>query len=137
MKRIFHSYLVWEDYVAGMWRVASKPERDELLPKAIAFTGDANLYGSFMLKVLDHYPLACEHNLSDRSQNRRAWIGHAAACFAIHCPEDVTRAAWGHLTAKQQYEADKKADEAIHTWEARYAFKNTKVPKKMGRSRVP
>ena len=125
LKRIFHHYLAWEDYQAGMWRITSKQERDELLPKAIEFTGDPDLYGSFMIKVLSIYPIACEQNLSDKSQNRRAWIGQAAACLAINSPEDVTRSAWGHLTLAQQVKADAKADEAIKLWEVQHETKNT------------
>lgn len=117
MKRIWHDYRTWEDFKDGMWRISTKAERDTLLPKAIEFTGNHILYGSFMMKVLDVYPIACEQNLSDRSQNRRAWIGHAAACLAINAPEDVTRAAWGHLTLQQQIDADAEADKAIKLWE--------------------
>lgn len=103
-----------------MWRIAPKPERETLLPLAVTFTGDAELYGSYMLKVLEQWPLTCEQNLSDMHQNRKAWIGHAACCLAIGCPEDVTRAAWGLLTEQQQIDANAKAQTAIELWETKY-----------------
>jgi hypothetical protein len=55
--------------------------------------------------------------LTDISQNRRAWIGHAACCMAIKCPEYITRSAWGYLTKEQQDLANAEADRAIAWWE--------------------
>ena len=124
MKRIWHHYLTWEDYRHGMWRVAPKEERAALLPKAIKFTGNTELYGSYMLKVLSQWPIACEHNLSDRHQNRKAWLGHAACCLALGCPEDITRDAWGYLSQQQQDEANIKAQQAIDLWVEAYEAKN-------------
>ncbi len=116
MPRIFHPYEIWEDYLAGMWRDITKEEQRAMLPKAIEFTGDAALYGSFMQRVIREWPITCEHNLSDAGQNRKAFIGHAAACLAIGAPEYVTREAWGHLTLRQQDEANAEADRAIRDW---------------------
>lgn len=98
-----------------MW--GSVKDRDAFLIKAIEFTGDAELYGHWMLMVIDEWPYSCEHNLTDLSQNRRAWIGHAAVAMAIQCPEDIVRSAWGKLSRLQQAKANAKADEAIRRWE--------------------
>lgn len=117
MEQIYHHYSKWEDYNAGMWRKTSKDDERKYLEDAIRFTGDAELYGDWMLKVLDEWPVACEHNLSDAGQNRKAWIGHAACCLAIGCPESITRQAWGFLTEQQQHDANLKASEAINKWE--------------------
>jgi len=83
MNRIYHPYHLWEDWKFGMWRYTSEIEKAEYLQRAIEFTGNAELYGSYMLKVLDQWPYACEHNLSNRAINRQAWVGHAACCLAI------------------------------------------------------
>lgn len=88
MKRIYHPFWDWEDYKAGMW---NKSKNKDLLQKAIEFTGNAELYGSYMFRITDEWPISCEHNLTDLSQNRKAWLGHAACCLAIGCPEDITR----------------------------------------------
>jgi hypothetical protein len=112
-----YPYTEWEDYKNGMWRKLRPTEEDYYLQKAIQFTGDHALYGSWMLKVLDQWPKTCDHNLSDPSQNRRAFIGHAACCLAIQCPEYITRSAWGSLTQEQQRLANEQADIAITKWE--------------------
>jgi len=117
VKRIYHPYTLWEDFHAGMWRKASAEEEAGLLEAAVKFTGDAKLYGSFMVLVSDQWHYACEHNLTDVAMNRRAWIGHAAACMAIGAPEYITRRAWWMLTQEQRDLADSEADNAIRYWE--------------------
>lgn len=91
--------------------------RSEWLRKAIEFTGNAELYGEWMLKVADAWKFSCEHNLTKIDTNRKAWIGHAAVALAIDCPEDIVREAWGYLSTKQQDEANAKAAIAIEYWE--------------------
>ena len=72
MRRVWHPYTAWEEVAAGMWRSVGGDERRRLLPEAIAFTGDHERYGSYMLRVLNAWPISCEHNLSDTGQNRKA-----------------------------------------------------------------
>lgn len=113
--RIYHPYWLWEEVDANMW--GSVNNRKAFLQWAIDFTGDAALYGRWMLKVAGAWQYSCEHNLSNITQNRRAWIGHAACAMANGCPEDIVRAAWGQLTDQQRIDADAAADVAIAWWE--------------------
>ena len=103
-----------------MWRKVTKNEEDRLLPLAVEFTGDAKLYGSWMQRVITEWPIACEHNLTDLATNRKAWVGHAATQMAINCPEYITRSAWAALNDRQRIDANKQAQYAIETWEAKY-----------------
>lgn len=75
-----------------MWRKAEN--REEMLKDAIKFTGDPNLYGRAMLRVIKEWKHSCEHNLTNTEQNRKAWLGHAACAYALGFPEDVVREAW-------------------------------------------
>jgi len=117
IRQIYHPYTQWEDYLNGMWRMVGKEEENEFLQKAIDFTGNAELYGHWMMQVISTWPVACEHNLTELAQNRKAWIGHAAVSLAINCPEYITRSAWGYLSKSQQDEANHMADLAIEKWE--------------------
>ena len=123
IKRIYHRYDKLEEFHAGLWKIIHGDERQLLLEKAIKFTGDADLYGEYMMRVLDDWPISCEHNLSCQDMNRQAWIGHAATCIATGCPEDITRIAWHSLSKEQQDKANAKADQAIMKWERIYAEK--------------
>jgi len=117
MQRIYHPFHMWEDWKAGMWRKVSGEEERIMLEKAIEFTGDAELYGQWMNQVIQQWPVSCEHNLTDLSQNRKAWVGHGAVTLALGIPEHVTRSAWGYLTKQQQDDANAVADKAIEAWE--------------------
>ncbi len=115
MNKIWHPYWKWEEANFNMWgRVKN---REKYLQKAIEFTGDATRYGKYMMRVANEWSYSCEHNLTDLSQNRKAWIGHAACALAFQCPEDIVRQAWSHLTEDQQIAANEKAAEAIRYWE--------------------
>jgi hypothetical protein len=118
MIRKWHPFWNWED--VGMWRSVGHAERKPFLDKAIIFTGDAEKYGASMLEVIDHFPVACEHNLTDVHQNRLAWIGHAACYLAFECPEDIVRQAWGMLSEEQRSRANAKAQFAVNKWEAEH-----------------
>ena len=117
MRRKYYPYWEWEDFNAGMWNSIDKSNESEMLEKAIAFTGNHYEYGKAMIKVTEKWSKTCEHNLTDETQNRKAWIGHAAACLEIKCPEHITRQAWGYLTKEQQDNANNVALIAIKKWE--------------------
>ena len=120
-----------------MWSRVHGERRAVLLQQAIEFTGNHALYGSWMLKVTQQWPTSCEHNLTDIGMNRRAWVGHAACCLAIDCPEDITREAWGYLTQQQQEDANQRADEAIFTWEQSYEAQDKSVHTNLAWAWVP
>jgi hypothetical protein len=130
MKKIYHPYTEWEDFKAGMYDLTSDKK---MLKKAIIFTGNASLYGKWMIKVVDNWPVCCEQNLSDLLLSHNAWIGHAAACMAIKSPEEITRQAWAFLSENQQNEANAMAQKAIKYWHEK---QNKKIYTEMGESRV-
>jgi hypothetical protein len=115
---IWHPWWLLEEIPANMWGNVSN--RKTWLDIAILFTGNHDLYGEWMLKVVDQWKYSCEHNLT-KSGDKRPWIGHAAVALAIGCPEDIVRAAWSHLTPEQQTLANNKASEAIEYWRSKNA----------------
>ena len=117
----YHNYTKWEEYQNGMWGKAQPQDESQLLQKAIEFTGNSKLYGEWMMKVLDAWPISCEQNLTNLAVNRKAWIGHAACSLAFKCPEYIVREAWGHLTKTQQDTANAVALLAIAEFEKRHA----------------
>ena len=127
MIRVWHPYWQWEDFQAGMWRKVESVLRPHFLKQAIKFTGDHELYGQSMRQIIVEWPLSCEHNLTDVHMNRLAWIGHAACCKAINCPEDITRNAWGQLTQLQQDQANQQALNALNQWEKKYQSQNSQL----------
>lgn len=117
LRRVFHPYTDWEDANAGMWRNVSGEARVELLHRVTAFMTNTTEFYRFMLRVVAEWPIACAVNLSTRSINRQAWIGHAACAMATKSPEDVTRQGWHLLSRPLQDAANNAADDAIAVWE--------------------
>ena len=117
--RVYHPVSKWEEIGYNMWGDVS--DAAGFLEKAIAFTGDHELYGHHMTLVALNWPFSCENALTDYSMNRKAWIGHAACALGIGCPEDITRKAWGFLTNEQRTLANAEAEAAIELWERNYA----------------
>lgn len=122
IKRVYHPVCDWEEVKHNMY--GSVDNKKVWLKKAIQFTGDHNLYGRFMMRVINEWPISCENALTDMSINRKAWIGHAAAALAIGCPEDIVREAWGLLTDEQRILANNQAQRAINEWEFNYRESN-------------
>lgn len=116
--RVYHPYWLWEENNYNMWGYVK--DKKEFLAKAIEFTGDHEMYGIWMMKVVKKWKYSCEHNLSNITQNRKAWIGHAACALAFKCPENIVREAWGHLSDEQQELANNEASKAILFWEKKY-----------------
>lgn len=111
----WHPFWKWEEVSYNMWGTVDS--KRGWLGRAIEFTSDHSLYGSWMLKVADNWTHSCEHHLTKFDTNRKAWIGHAAVALAIQCPEDIVREAWAYLTKEQQDLANGQAQAAIEHWE--------------------
>jgi hypothetical protein len=132
--RVWHPYTLWEEISHNMW--GKVDDKKEMLNKAIEFTGNHKLYGSFMQRVIREWPVSCENALTDYYMNRKAWIGHAACALALKCPEDITRQAWKYLSYEQQYLANQEASRAISSWENNY-IESKELRKSMGKEMLP
>lgn len=125
MKQVFIPYWKWEDYKCGMWRKETKTYEQDNLASIIAFTGNHIEYGKAMITVIDNWKFSCLHNLTNKSINRKAWIGHAACCIKHRYPEYLVREAWKYLTDNQRSLANQQAELAISLWEQRTKLSNT------------
>lgn len=115
MIRIYHPYEKWEDWKDGLYGGPASIEA-VLVARCARLLASSRLRGA-MLDVLREYPFSAEVNLSNRSRNRRAWLGQAACCFVCGASEDITKEAWRTLTLEQQNEANAIATEVIAVWE--------------------
>lgn len=120
MKRVYHHYEKLEEFHAGMWRNVEAEYRQFYVKRAGDLMRDPDRFRAAMLEAARTWPNSCEHNLTSRAMNRRAWLGHAGSCVAVDSPEDLTRLAWHTLTTEQQVLADAAADDVIAVWEKNY-----------------
>ena len=118
LSRVYVPYYAWEETYTRMW--AGSEDKENELKLAVKFTGNHKLYGKWMMRVIDAWPVSCVHNLTCRSMNRQAWVGHAACALARDLPEDIVRSAWRQLSVEQQRKANLEADAAIEYFEKKY-----------------
>jgi hypothetical protein len=129
VRQVWVRYDLWEDYLNGMWRKATPEEQKTLLPIAVDFTGNVELYGAAMKEVIMAWPNTMLNSLTNPSLNKRAFLGHCACCYKIQVPESVTRAAWWMLTEQQRALADEAAQIVIDSWQIAYLNKfQLKIP---------
>lgn len=120
IKRVYKPYWTWECYKSGMWRKVDNKTYKEMLKKAILFTSDYQNYGKAMTEVVFKWENSMKHNLTNTSLNKKAYVGHCAACYKLSIPEYITRHAWKYLTKKQQYLANNEAEKTILEWKKQY-----------------
>jgi hypothetical protein len=118
LTRVYRPVSEWEEIAHNMW--GDVDDHRTALDRAVSFTGDHRLYGSYMRRVIEEWPVSCENALTDPVLNRKAWVGHAAVALALNIPEDITRKAWGLLTHEQRVLANKEAARAVRQWEDAY-----------------
>jgi hypothetical protein len=119
---IYHPYWLWEETKTNMWR--NVRNREEYLAKTRRLMMRPKAFGFFMRRVAMNWPFSSEHNLSQRNQNRRAWLGQAACAYALNAPEDVVRIVWKSLPEQKQIEANSEADKSIKYWEHKQCLKS-------------
>lgn len=117
MKRVFVHYTEWEDAREGMWRTVPGVERPRYRQAAAGLMRDTETFTRVARLVVRDWPASTAVNLSTRSINRQAWLGHAACCMATRSPEDVTREAWHTLNSTEQAAANAAVDIVIAEWE--------------------
>ncbi len=123
MNRVWHPYMTWEDYLAGMYDLASDMPRQ--VAQACELLGNPEGLRDAMGDAIHAWPIAAEHYLSDLSSNRRAWVGQAACHHLLGVPAQATKAAWWQLTEEQREAANDAADSAIKSWEEVYGGAQT------------
>jgi hypothetical protein len=113
-EQVFHPWTEWEDYRAGMWRAVPVDAHTEAAARIL---GDPDVFYGAAVDMLEAWPKAAEHNLTNREQNRRAWVGQAACCYLAGAPESATRLAWWLLLLDERDQANRVADSVIAEWE--------------------
>jgi hypothetical protein len=133
MRQIYIPYYKWECFNNGMWKkVNDKKTESELLDKAVLFTGNHIVYGKAMGKAIVLWKYSMLNFLTNKSMNRKAYLGHCAVFVEKQIPEYIVRMAWKRLTDKQRELADLEAEKYIKEWELHY-MKKSMIILKLGK----
>ena len=114
--RIFHTFDKWEAVKAGFFAPGVKGKtKDECEQEYCAFLGDLDAFAAGMEQVFKEWPNSSEHNLTNASMNRIAWLGQSAACIARNLPATF-RGGFAMLSEERQLEANKLALKYLNKW---------------------
>jgi hypothetical protein len=120
MQRIFHHYEKWEDHKCGFYNSYPTNQKEELIQKVIDMFNDEQSTTLYMNRVIGEWKFSCEHNLSNDSLNKIAYIGQGACCLYGNVPSDVTKEAWGRLSEEVQNRSNNIAKEVLNKWLENY-----------------
>ena len=113
-RRYFHCTLLEE---WPMWTKVHGEVFDEHAEHAAELMKEPDTFADAMRGAIVKWPNSVEHNLTARSKNRRAWLGHAGCYLETGSFESCTRAGWWQLDNDKQIEANNAADVVIKEWE--------------------
>jgi len=118
MNRIFYPWWMWEHYWAGFFGKGNQYK---------AHSVAEHIYKNFHLEegrfekvipiVFKNWPIACEHNLTNKSINRVAWLGQACVCYATGVPSRY-KYSYNQLPEGIKKRQDNIARIWIKKWEA-------------------
>lgn len=116
MKRIYHHYEMWEDWKCGFYDNCSGEVKAEKIKKVIEMFNSEKLTTEYMYLVIGKWIYSCEHNLTNESLNKIAYIGQAACCLYSQIPSSVTMEAWSMLTKEVQERSNQIAETVLNKW---------------------
>lgn len=124
IKQKFHHFNKWEDFKNGLFD-SNCDFYDEKLNFSIELLSDQDMFFYIGLKMCEDWIYSAEHNLTDSSMNRRAWLGQATCCYNHKAPDYVTKDAWWKLSEETRKEANKTADKILKEWQSKHIMKDS------------
>ena len=118
-KQIFHPYHLWEDHKHGFYDNISGGNKEEMITEVVSLFCDPTNTKKFMRRVIDEWKYSCEHNFTNPSMNKIAYLGQSACALYKGIPSTVTMEAWSNVPIEFQSIADKIALDNISVWELR------------------
>lgn len=116
-------YWTWECYNNGMYDTPNKNDVDNLLRITISFISNHEKFGKAMKDVSLKWSSSMLNHLTNKSINRKAFIGQCAVNYELNIQESITRKAWKELTDNQRILANIEAEKIIKKWEFQYMKK--------------
>tara|TARA_R110002153_G_scaffold57939_2_gene159157 strand:- start:708 stop:1079 length:372 start_codon:yes stop_codon:yes gene_type:complete len=117
LERVYHSWEKWEDHKNGFYNNIGGKNKKILETKVFELFGNENICRENMYKVVKEWRYSCEHNLSNNSINKIAYIGQASCCIYGGVPSTITMDCWSKINKEHRNRADLIAKEVLLFWE--------------------
>lgn len=123
MKRIFHPWHLWEDYHYNFYGGSSGLKKEDTITLYRDFLADLDKFEAALKRIIEEWPHSCEHNLTNDSLNKIAYMGQAACALTFKVPSHMSSSGYNLLTQEQQQAADAMAQKYIDIWTERHLKK--------------
>lgn len=120
MTRIFHPWDKWEDYRHNFYGGVCEYEKDGTLGSYAGLLRDLPAFEEALRVIILEWKYSCEHNLSNESMNRIAYLGQAAHALVFKVPHNVSMSGYNLLTPEEQQAADALAQKYLNLWLEKY-----------------
>lgn len=115
MKSIWHPYHEWECFHAGMFNTTHDMPEDEAKRAYAEFLRDIPRFVRAMKRVIEEWPMSCEHFLTKHGMNRVAWLGQASMCIDTGIPR-AFRGGFMLMTPDECNAANRAAQNVLDEW---------------------
>lgn len=113
--RVFYHHDFWEDAKNGMYDLQSID--DDKILKCVTLLSDQEIFWDTMCQMKIDWPYCFDVNLSNKTINRRAWLGQASCCYNYGISFNITIRAWNLLEDKTKKLANNTAQKMIDLYE--------------------
>lgn len=114
--RIFHTYDKWEAIEYNFYGSTHKKyTKIQCEYKYAELLADLQEFESVLQKIIKEWVYSCEHNLTNKSMNRIAWLGQAALAYKHQIP-CIFCSGYNLLNENQQLNADVMALKYLNIW---------------------
>jgi len=114
--RIFHTYDKWEAVHYGFFDLKHKQySKTQCENLYAALLSDLDLFSAILEIIIKEWKHSCEHNLTNRSMNRIAWLGQAALAYKFNIPS-IYCSGFNILTKEEQHNANLVALKHLNNW---------------------
>jgi hypothetical protein len=126
MKQFYATIWEMEDVENGMY---SNKINKMQIEKSKNLLANINKFNDTIDLVFKNWKVSTAVNLSNKSINRKAWIGQASCLFLCKSNEKETKTAWFQLSDEQREMANKIAELKIKQFEAIWNGKLSSISK--------
>lgn len=114
--RIYHPWDKWEDYKHNFYGGVKEYTKDNSLETYAALLKDLSKFETALQTIINEWPFACEHNLTNEAMNRIAYLGQASCALLYNVPHNVSMGGYNLLTPNEQKAADAMAEKYLNIW---------------------
>lgn len=122
--RIYHPWGKWEDYHFNFYDNCTGKEKEVKIQSVLNMFNSVIETERCMNYVVDNWTHSMEHNLTNPSMNKIAYIGQCACAYYSNIPNIVTMTAWNLLSERVRDRSDKQALHILKLWEQKKKLKD-------------